>query len=68
MTTVFMLFLTLNGVPIGATQILLPMEPTCQVEMRVVEGMNQFYDKNDPRMHAHGSCEPFNISGAAVSQ
>lgn len=54
----FLLFVTLNGHPVGATAHLEPLTQDCKTELVFVRAINASLDENHTGKILYGSCEP----------
>jgi len=53
----FLIFATLNGHPVGPTQMVPPIESTCRQELSTIKGINQYNDLQHNGIVYYGSCE-----------
>jgi len=58
MHKMFLLFVTLNGQPVGNTQMIQPVDSTCRQEFNMVRGLNHASDNAHNGLVYYGSCEP----------
>jgi hypothetical protein len=63
MKIMFLLFLTVNGVPNAQTQRFEANDRTCRLELAMVKGLNDWNQANSTGVWAYGSCEPVSKPG-----
>jgi len=61
MKTMLLMFMTLNGNPVGPTEYILPVSDSCRSELNYIKGINQVYEQGKTGMFIYASCEPVKI-------